>query len=405
MSGVAHKVVVVGGGIAGVSTVAALRAGGYDGSLTLVDAGGLPHDRPPLSKDYLAGRRGLEQIALQPPEWYDTQSVRLVTRARVTALRPASGQVELADGTELPADRVVLATGGSAARPPIPGARGSAVHVLRTVDDADRLREALPSARRVLVVGAGLIGAEVASTLAGLGCDVVLADPVARPLSAAVGPDLAAWLHDQHRARGIHTVAAGLATLTHTSSGVEAALVGEGRARVVDLVVLGVGMVSDTGLAEAAGLDVDRGVLVDAGQRTSNPAVLAVGDATRARADGTRVEHWDAARSDGECAAATLLGRPAPARPTPWFWSDRHGRHVEVVGRMADADHTVARGCFGDEPFAVFGLRGNLVVGAASVDDGLAARTARRLVAGAIPVDAAQLADPSTNLRRLLRGG
>ncbi|EFC81952.1 NAD(P)/FAD-dependent oxidoreductase [Parafrankia sp. EUN1f] len=404
MSATPGRIVIVGGGVAGVSTVAALRAGGYDGTLTLVDAGEFPYDRPPLSKDYLAGKRDFEQIALKPAGWYETQSVRLIRRAQVTALLPGQGLVQLADGTTLPADRVVLGTGGTAARLPIPGAAEVGVQVLRTVEDAGRLRDALPAASRALVIGAGLIGAEVASTLAGLGCAVVLADPAAPPLAAAVGPELAAWLHDQHRTRGIDTVAAGIASLRRTSRGIEALLGGEKEARVVDLVVLGVGMVAATPLAEAAGLEVDRGILVDSAQRTSNPAVLAVGDVTRSRADGTQAGHWDAARRDGERAAATLLGRPAPVASAPWFWSDRHGRHIETVGRMAAADRTVVRGRLGDEPFAVFGFRGTTLVGAVSVDDTFAVRTARRLLDGAIPVDADLLADPSTNLRRLLRG-
>ena len=138
-----ERVVIVGGGVAGVSTAAALRSGGFDGDLTLVDAGDFPYDRPPLSKDFLAGTKDIKQIALQPLQWYDDQRVRLVNRTAVTALRPRDAAVELPDGRLLPADRVVLATGGGAARPPIPGIDSDRVHVLRTADDADRLRPAL----------------------------------------------------------------------------------------------------------------------------------------------------------------------------------------------------------------------------------------------------------------------
>jgi NADPH-dependent 2,4-dienoyl-CoA reductase/sulfur reductase-like enzyme len=403
----AQRVVVVGGGIAGVSTVAALRTGGFDGDLTLVDAGELPYDRPPLSKDFLFGKKEFEQIALQPRQWYDDQSVRLVNLATAIAVRPDLGVVELADGTALPAERVVLATGGSAARPPIPGSDSPRVHVLRTAADAERLREQLTPGARVLVVGAGLIGAEVASTALALGCDVLIVDPIARPLENAVGAEVAAWLHELHAQRGIEVVSAGVESFTDTGSAVEARLSGEAEPRRADVVVLGVGMVPETALARNAGLEVETGIIVDDRRATSNPAVLAVGDPTRTRRDGMllpRTEHWEAAQRDGQAAAATILGRPAPAATAPWFWTDRHGLHVEVVGSMAAAQRMVLRGSRNAPPFAVFGLRGDVVVGAVAVDDSSAVRAARRMIDRAITVDPDRLADPAANLRAMLRG-
>ena len=400
------NIVVVGGGIAGVSTVGALRAGGFDGDVTLVDAGEFPYDRPPLSKEYLCGKSDFKQLALQSPEWYDQNDVRLRNFTTVTAVRPADGGIELSDGTVARADRVVLATGGRAARPPIPGADSDRVHLLRTCVDADRLRDKLGPAARVLVVGAGLIGAEVASTAVDLGCDVVLVDPVPIPLAGAVGTDVATWLHCQHGVRGVSTVTAGVRSLRATPTGIEATLTDESCPRSFDVVVLGVGMVPETELAEAAGLEVDRGIVVDEYQRTSNPAVLAVGDPTRLRRGGVlqpRAEHWDAAQRDGARAAAAILSAPTPADTAAWFWTDRHGHHVEAVGRMADAERTVTRGVFGGDSFACFGLRGDTVVGAVAVDDANAVRAARRMIDRSLPIDPARLADTSVELRKLLR--
>lgn len=397
------RIVVVGGGVAGVSTAAALRAGGFDGELTLVDAGEFPYDRPPLSKAYLAGDTDLKDLALRPPQWYDEQDVRLVTATAVAALRPAEGGVELADGRLLPADRVVLATGGGAARLPVPGAAGERVHVLRTAGDADRLRAALAPGARLLVVGAGLIGAEVASTAADLGCQVVLADPVAVPLAAALGAELASWLHGLHARRGVVTVQAGVESFAPAEDGVEARFPGGLAPRVFDAVVLGVGMVPETALAAAAGLETDRGVVVDTRQVTSNPAVLAVGDAARTRGRSPS-GHWESARHDAARAAAAVLGAPPPEPAAPWFWTDRHGRHVEAVGHMPSAGQIVVRGSFDDPRFALFGLRDGLVVAAASVDDPNAVRAARRLIERRKPADAGRLSDPSVNLRTLLRG-
>lgn len=403
----ARRVVIVGAGIAGVSTAAALRSGGYDGQVTLADAGELPYDRPPLSKGYLAGQQDLEQVALQPQGWYDDNAVLLRNRTTVAALRPADGAVELSDGTLLIADRVVLATGGHAARPAIAGGDNPRVHVLRTAADADALRKALLPGARLLVVGAGLIGAEVASTALGLGCDVTLVDPVALPLAGAVGEEVASWLHGVHAERGITVVATGVESFADAADGIEARLSGEHAPRTFDAVLLGVGMSPETSLAEAAGLATDRGVVADAGQTTSNPAVLAVGDPVRRRVDGVllpRAEHWEAAQQDGARAAATILGTEPPAPSASWFWSDRHGLHVEAVGRLADATTTVVRGVIGAPSFSVFGIRDGLVVGAVAVDQPTVVRAARRLIDRAIGINPDQLADPGTDLRKLLRG-
>ncbi|MHA4854340.1 NAD(P)/FAD-dependent oxidoreductase [Rhodococcus sp. MSC1_016] len=401
------RILIVGGGIAGVSTASALRAGGYEGDVTIIDAGEFPYDRPPLSKSYLAGATDLKQIALQPAEWYDNNRVQLRTLTTVAALRTAEGGIELRDGKMLPADRVVLATGGQAARPRLPGVDSDRVHVLRTSDDADRLRDALNRGARVLVVGGGLIGAEVASTAVDLSCDVVLVDPERLPIAAGVGQEVAAWLHGQHTSRGIETILGAVESFTDTGTGIDATITGEAEPRTFDVVVLGVGMVPETTLAKTAGLEVDRGIVVDPGQVTSNPAILAVGDPTRVRYAGVlapRAEHWEAAQHDGQRAAATLLGVPAPAGTAPWFWTDRHHRHIEAVGCMADAQMTVLRGELGATAFSTFGFRDGVVVGAVAVDDSNAVRAARRMIDRALAVDPQRLADTATDLRKLLRG-
>ena len=395
------SVVVVGGGIAGVSTVAELRKNGYVGDLTLLSSDVLPYDRPPLSKEYLAGSRDLDSIALQAPEWYAEQRISLIGGAVAVALRPEAGEVELADGRVLTADRVVLATGGRAVRP----ALGSPSHVLRDVADADRLRTQLVPGARLLIVGGGLIGAEVASTARGLGAEVVLVDPLSPPLAAAVGIEVATWLHALHADHGVETLTTTVETLLETPTGVAAQLKGEPDSREFDAVLLAVGLVPETALAEAAGLETSRGILVDTGQVTSHPSVLAVGDCARLR-DHHRPEHWEAAQVDGARAAATILGaEPAPAT-APWWWSDRYGLHVEGVGEMRspDAQHqTVVRGVVGEPPFAVFTLRGERVIGAVAVDDPNAVRAARRMIDRGVDVRASDLADPTQNLRSLLR--
>jgi NAD(P)H-nitrite reductase large subunit len=236
---------------------------------------------------------------------------------------------------------------------------------------------------------------------------VTLVDPASPPLAHAVGTQVACWLHELHAERGVTVLRSGVESISAAVGGMQALLSGEKEPRYFDAVLLAVGMVPSTGLAEAAGLEIDRGIVVDEGQTTSTPAVLAVGDTARRRVGGVlqpRAEHWEAAQHDGARAAATILDLPAPETSASWFWTDRHGLHVEAVGRIADAVETVTRGRIGDPAFSVFGLAGGRVVGAVAVNEPNAVRAARRLIDRRIPVETSRLADAGTDLRRLLRG-
>lgn len=401
------SVVIVGGGVGGVATAAALRSGGYDGDLTVIEASDVPYDRPPLSKGYLVGTQSTRDIALHSPEWYDEQAVRLVNNSVATKLLPAERRVVLSTGNSVTADRVVLATGGHGMRPPLPGSALPQVHVLRDREDADRLRTRLGHGARLLVVGAGLIGAEVASTASQCGTDVVLIDPVDVPLELAVGPEVGSWLHGLHAHHGITTLQDELVALDDNGDTILATLRNQPTPLEFDAVLLGVGLRVETGLAQDLGLVVDRGVVVDPGQVTSNPAVLAVGDSTRRMSRGTllaRAEHWEAAMHDGQRAAATILGTAPPPETAPWFWTDRHQHHVEAVGRMSAATERVLRGTPGNGPFSAWGLLDGRVAAAVAVDDPMAVRAARRMIDRRAPVTAELLADPTTNLRAVLAG-
>lgn len=401
------RVVIIGGGVGGVSAAAELRASGFDGEITLVDAGEVPYDRPALSKGYLSGKLTLQEIALQPPGWYERQSVRLVANTRAVGIWATEGCVELSTGERLPTDRVVLATGGHAALPPVPGIESARVHALRDREDADALREALVPGSRILVVGGGLVGAETASTALDLGAEVTLIEPAPVPLEAVVGPEVGEWLHGMHAARGITTIRAALEELEDTGTEVLARYTGSEQHQAFDAVIVGVGLRPETSLAKVHGLEVDRGIVVDSRQRTRCPAVLAVGDSTRRRIRGVlqpRAEHWEAAQRGGQRAAATILGLEAPVETAPWFWSERHGVHVEAVGNMAKATTRVVRRCRDEGSFSVWGLREGHVVSVAAVDDATAIRAGRRMIDRGAAVVVAQLADPACDLRGLARG-
>lgn len=403
-------VTVVGGGVAGVSTVAALRRLGHTGRLVLVDAGGTLHDRPPLSKAYLAGTAVEDELALHPGVWFTEHDVEVRQGVRVVSLDPDGATLVLSDGGVVNADAVVLAQGAAAHLPPVEGI--GLARVLRTLDDARALRDQLRPGARLVVVGAGLVGAEVAATAGSLGVEVTLVDPDPAPLAGVLGEDVARLLHGDHARHGVQVLldaVEGLTPADDAGGGVLVRLAG-GRQLEADVVLVATGMVPVDDLASLSGLVVadGGGVVVDRHQRTSAPAVLAVGDGTRLRHDDGTVAppggHWDAARLDGDTAAAVLLGQEPPARGATWFWTDRYGRHVEVVGDPTDGSRTVRRGTPGDGPATVLGWRDGVLTGAVSVDDPRTARAVRRLVDRRVVVDPDALADPASDLRALLHG-
>lgn len=393
---VPSHVAIIGAGLAAVSLCAALRTNGYPGRLTLIgDEPTHPYDRPPLSKQFLAGESDAAAIALQADDWYRTQGIDLRLGVRAAAFDPDTRRVELADGSALTADAVVLATGGRARRPTVSG--GHAALVLRTRSDAEALRQKLTHGTRVLIIGAGLIGAEVAATASAHGCHVTLVDPNPLPLAHALGPQAARALHGQHAAHGV-TVVHGSVTaidpgrVTLSTGDVEAA----------DVIVAGIGIVPNIEPAQDAGLDIDDGVLVDAGMRTSAPGVYAIGDI--ARIAGThRSEHWDNARRTAEAAARSLLRLEPEARRAPWFWTDRYGTHLEMTGHYDPDAETVPRGDIESGTGTVFYVRDQRCVGAVALDRPLDIRAAQRLIDRDVPIgDSARLADEGADLRRLL---
>lgn len=402
------SVLVVGGGLAGFATAEELRRRGFAGAVTIVEPQGLPYDRPPLSKGYLEGAEPADALSLAPASWFAENAVELIG-GRATALDAEAGRVTLADGRALAADAVVLATGGRARALGVPGGDLPGLLTLRTRADADALRPLLSPGRRLAIVGAGLIGAEVASVAAGAGAAVTLIDPAELPIAAVVGPALAAELHAMHAAHRVRTLRGETRRIARAGAGWRVEVdVAEPRGLEVDAdaVLVAIGMAPDVELALVAGLSVAGGVLVDAGQRTSHPRVYAVGDAARTRLPGgtlaRRQEHWENALHGGQRAAASIVGQAPPAPTAPWMWTDRYGVHVEAVGAL-DAGLAVVRRVAG-RPVAEFRLgEGGRLLGASSIDGGTLIRAARRLIDRGAAVDPAALADPAVDLKRLAR--
>lgn len=404
-SGVADSVVIVGGGLAGFSAAKELRKRGFDGSLSIVDPNPFPYDRPPLSKDFLLGTFSEKDIELESAEWYEQNAIDLL-QGSVGKLNVGRGSVSLRSGQELFSDAVLLATGGLARKLSIPGGDLPSVLELRTLADARRLMGCLKTGDSLIIIGAGLIGAEVASSAGVYGVNVTLIDPVEVPLVPAVGPVLAAQLHGMHADHGV-TVVTGMPSEIRVDGSRHVVDLQDGRSFSADKVLVGIGIVADTHLAAEAGLEVDNGTIVNSLQQTSNPAIFAAGDSSRYRSDAgdllRRAEHWEAAIRSGQTAAAAILGQDPEEFGAGWFWSDRYKVHVEGVGDMNASGRTILRERDG-KAFAAFRISdAGVLVGAASIDGGFTVRAARRIIDLRKVIDAEKLADPAVDLRKLAR--
>jgi NADPH-dependent 2,4-dienoyl-CoA reductase/sulfur reductase-like enzyme len=362
---------VVGASLAGISAARALRTQGYDSELVVVgEETRRPYDRPPLSKEFLAGA-DLADLALEA----DDEDLGITWRLGTRAVSLASGPVVVfADGEQLVCDGVVVAT-GAVARRDLPGADLPGVHVLRTLDDALALRASLQSAGRVVVVGGGFIGSEVASTARDLGRDVTLVVSEDAPLRNVLGP-YADLIADLHRERGIALLTdARVSKVVPAATGLEVRLA-DGAAHSASTVVLGIGARPAVAWLVGSGADLGDGVLCDDRGATSLPGVVAVGDCAAwyepALGRHQRVEHWTGAREQAPVAAATLLsGGTAPVRPLrpPYVWSDVHGRRIQLAGRSELADAvTVEAGSVEEGSFLAVYRRDGEPVAALAVD-------------------------------------
>ena len=332
-----ESIVIVGAGAAGEAAAETLRAHGYAGALTLVsDAAGLPLDRTNLSKGYLAGDMDEAKLALRPREFYESRDIALEDGSRVASIDRGAHEVILENGTRLPYAKLLLATGATARTLDVDGADDGRVHTLRTLEDARGIVETAVRARRAVVIGASFIGLEAAAALRGRDIEVSVVAPEAVPLARVLGDTLGAFVRELHASKGVDFR---LESEVEAIDGDGVRLKG-GETLAADLVVVGIGVTPDTALADAAGLDVDDGILVDARLHTSDPDILAAGDVARwpdPRGEGrVRIEHWQVAQRQGQCAARNLLGADEPFDDVPFFWSKHYDANIRYSGHAED---------------------------------------------------------------------
>lgn len=389
-----RSVAVVGASLAGLRAAEALRAKGYDGRLVLVgDEPHRPYDRPPLSKGFLLGTTTADDLALADPDGERELDAEWRLGVRAERLDPAAGRIVLSDGTELAADGVVIATG---ARPrTLPGAEGvDGVVTLRTLDDAVALRARLTEGpEHVVVIGAGFLGAELASSCHALGAAVTVVEALPVPLAGAVGPVLGEVCGRLHTGHGVRLITGhGVAGLVTAERRVRAVRLDDGRELPADLVVAAIGVRPNTEWLAGSGLAVDDGVVTDAGWMTALPTVVAVGDVARHRVLGgrgaptVRHEHWTSAAGSAGVAAANLLaGRhTGHGSGDGYFWSDQYGVRIQFAGSVAPTDDVrVVEGTLDDHAFLATYHRNGVTTGVLAMNRARAFTRARRGLAGA----------------------
>lgn len=400
-----RSILLVGAGIASISAIESLRERGHDGPITLMSRERhLPYDRPPLSKEVMLGHTP-QGVLLRPESFYADRDVDLRLGSSVVAVDPHHLSVQTADGEMTRASTIVLATGGASRTLQIPGSLLDGVCLLRTLDDAQDLARRLVPGARVVAVGGGFIGMEVAAAACGRGAHVTVLEAESAPLRNVL-PVLGACVRDHHRSRGVQ-IRGGVAVDSFTGRGrVDGVRLADGEIVPADVVVLGVGMRPSDQIAADAGLTVGNGVHVDDVGRTSHPQVYAIGDVANV-ADGCggrhRLEHWKNAVHAGQRAAAAILGQdPGPA-PVPWFWSDQFDLNIQVAGSPGRDDLHVVRGDPASGKSTVLFHRDRRLTGVATLNDGRSIRPASDLVAAGVPVEPDLLASPATDLRKLAR--
>jgi 3-phenylpropionate/trans-cinnamate dioxygenase ferredoxin reductase subunit len=398
--------VIVGASLAGATAAAALREEGFSGRIVLVgEEHERPYERPPLSKDYLQGRSEREKIFVHPSVWYAEHDIELQLGTRVTRLDAGAHELTMADGRPMRYDELLLCTGSSPRRLPVPGADLDGVLYLRTVGDSERIMETLASVSRLAVIGAGWIGLEVTAAARNAGVDVVLLEMMELPLLRVLGSEVAQLFAGLHRSHGVDLrFGVRVEEITGHEGQVTGVRLAGGRQVEADAVVVGVGITPNTELAVGAGLLVDNGVVVDEHLRSSDPDVCAAGDVANALhpllGRHIRVEHWANALHQPKTAAKTMLGGDAIYDRVPYFFTDQYELGMEYSGYVEPDgyEEVVFRGDPNDGEYIAFWLQDGRVLAGMNVNVWDVTDAIQALVRSRRPVDVLRLSDPDVPL-------
>ncbi|OJH40249.1 NAD(P)/FAD-dependent oxidoreductase [Cystobacter ferrugineus] len=407
-----ETVVIVGAGQAGGELATRLRQQGSEGRIVLAgDEAHLPYQRPPLSKGFLLGKMGRNELHLKPQATYERFSIELKLGARVERIDRDAHEVLFSEGSRLRYDKLVLATGGRARQLSFPGidtSRLENVFSLRSIADVEAMHGQFVSGRHLVIIGGGYVGLEVAAAATQLGLRVTVIEAAPRILARVTGPEVSSFIEAIHRGHGVDF---------RQSAGVQGFELDESQRRVrrvklthgggeeaieADLVLVGIGLIPNTELATQAGLAVDNGIVVDEFARTADPDILAIGDCANQPSSytGTRVrlESVPNALEHARVAAATLMGKQEPSTATPWFWSEQYDLKLQMVGLSTGYERCVTRGSIENRTFSAFYLKEGRILAADVIGRPADFMAARKMVSSRTPVDAQRLADESVPL-------
>jgi 3-phenylpropionate/trans-cinnamate dioxygenase ferredoxin reductase subunit len=405
-----QQIVIAGGGQAAVQAVDTLRRKGFAGKLTLVgDEPWLPYQRPPLSKKYLAGALERERLIIRPAQFFAEHQVQAQLGRRVNEIRRREQRVRLDDDTVLPYDALLLATGSRPRRLAAPGTELAGVHFLRTLADADRIRAECASGGRIVIIGGGYIGLEVAATARGLGLEVTVLEMAERVMNRVTCAQVSGFYESEHARQGVRILcnAKVRALAADARSGrVRAVLTGDGAEHPADIVIVAVGVAPADELATTAGLECDNGIVIDQHCRTSDTAIYAAGDCVNHFSPHygrrMRLESVDNAFEQGATAALNLLGIPTVHDKVPWFWSDQYDLKLVIVGMCQGYDTVVTRGATAARSFSACYLRGGELIAIDTVNQPKDQMAARKLIAAHARPNLDKLADAAIPLRDTL---
>jgi 3-phenylpropionate/trans-cinnamate dioxygenase ferredoxin reductase subunit len=404
----AAGIVIVGGSYAGLNAAAAARAAGFTGPITLVgDEPHLPYQRPPLSKDFLKGRVESSQLPLRAPKFFDDSAIELRRGHEVVAIDRHKQEVVLAAGDSLPYAKLVLATGCRPRKLSVPGSDAAGIHCLRTLDDAQAIARECAAASRVAIVGGGFIGLEIAAALRTMGKEVVVVEAQARLLARALPRELAAYIARRHEREGVRLVFdAQVASFPTRGGRVDAVLLADGTEIAADLVIVGIGVVPNQELAQAAGLRCDNGIVVDERAATQDQNIYAAGDCTshpNPFAPGmTRLECVQNAIDQGRVAGTNAAGASATYAVAPWFWSDQYDLKLQGVGISTGYDRIVRRGDMEQGAFSFFYFRGERLLAVESINKPGDHMLGRKLLAAGAKLSQREVEDTGYDLKQAL---
>jgi 3-phenylpropionate/trans-cinnamate dioxygenase ferredoxin reductase component len=398
--------VIVGAGLAGAKAAETLRNEGFDGRLTLIgDEPERPYERPPLSKDHLRGET-TETPYVHDASFYTENHVELLTSTRVTGIELGLRELLLEGDRRLGYDRLLLATGSVPRRLDIEGGKLDGIHYLRTLGDSQRIGERFEAGNRLVVVGSGWIGAEIAASARQKSCEVTMLEMASLPLERVLGPEIGRIYLDVHRENGIEFIPETTVERFEGEGSVERVVTKDGAVIETDFVVVGIGVAPRTGLAEAAGLKIDNGVVVNERLETSAPGVFAAGDVANAwnpfYGHNLRVEHWANALNQGPAAAKAMLGQAVSYDEIPYFFSDQYDTGMEYSGYATEWDEVVFRGDVEEREFIAFWRKDERVVAGMNMNVWDVSDPIRELIRLRRPVDRSALADPAVPLSQLI---